>query len=160
MSEDQQFYVGQKAVIAKDGAVLVLRTEEFGSDLPGGKIKEGEYDFIKELKREIAEETTLEVSVGNVFASGYIEIPKTSKNRNAGRKIYVVCYACRYISGEVSISDEHETYSWVTKDTFMEKVDHPLVREFLAKYFALFPETYIQKQKAKKSTSLLSADEM
>lgn len=144
MAEDQQFYVGQKAVIARGGEVLVMFDPEFGADLPGGKIKEGELDFIKELKREVIEETTLSISVGNVFATGYFEVPATAKNKNAGRKIFNVYYACRYESGEVVMSDEHNRYEWVSKENFMEKVDRALIRDVLAQYFAIHPDSLMR----------------
>lgn len=152
MSEDQQFFVGQKAVIARGGEILVMFDPEFGADLPGGKIKAGELDFVKELKREVSEETTLDISVGNVFATGYFEVPTSAQNKNAGRKIFNVYYACRYESGEVSMSTEHNRYEWVSKENFMEKVDRQLIKDVLAKYFALHPDSmlssYIKRHKS------------
>lgn len=144
MSEDQQFFVGQKAVINRNGEVLVMFDPEFGADLPGGKIKIGELDFVKELKREVSEETTLEILVGSVFATGYFEVPVTAKNKNAGRKIFNVYYACRYVSGEVQQSAEHSHYEWVNKENFMEKVDRDAIRDVLARYFALHPDSIMR----------------
>ena len=45
MSQDQLFFVGQKAFIVRDGKVLVLFNPEGKIDFPGGKIQEGEEDF-------------------------------------------------------------------------------------------------------------------
>ncbi len=150
MSEDAQFYVSQKAVIIKDGKILVMHDPEFGSDLPGGKIKAGELDFTEELKREVREETGLEIAVGNPFATGYFELPITSKNKNAGRKIFNVYYACTYISGEVKLSDEHDSYTWVSKDTLKDIVNQEQECNVIAKYFVLFTNQYVDKQREKR----------
>jgi len=49
MAEDQQFYIGQKVVLEKDGKVLILNDPVFGGDLPCGKIQVGETDVILSL---------------------------------------------------------------------------------------------------------------
>lgn len=118
MVQDQLFYVGQKAVIHKDGEVLILNDPEFGLDLPGGKIQEGELDFEEALRREVKEETGLEIEIGEPFFRGYFEFPHDSKHRNAGKKIFVVFYKARYVSGELVLSEEHDGYKWVDKNTY------------------------------------------
>ncbi len=67
MVEDQLLYVGQKAFIEKGGEVLILMDHDLGLDFPGGKIQEGEIDFTKSLKREVREETKLEIEKGDAF---------------------------------------------------------------------------------------------
>ncbi len=118
MPEDKQFYVGQKAIIEKDGEVLVLfESTEANLDYPGGKIQEGELDFAEALKREVREEANLEIEVGAPFATWYYEI---KKGRSMGKKIFLVAYKCKYLSGEVNLSEEHVNYRWVNKDNFHE----------------------------------------
>ncbi len=90
MPQDQLFYVAQKALIEKDGEILVLNDPQMGIDLPGGKIQIGETDIIKSLYREIEEETGLEVEIGEAFTTDYFEFPKEIKHRHAGRIIFVV----------------------------------------------------------------------
>ncbi len=50
MGDEAIFYVGQKALIKKDGKVLVVIDLLFGIDFPGGKIQEGEVQETKDLK--------------------------------------------------------------------------------------------------------------
>ncbi len=90
MVNDQLFCVGQKAIIEKDGKVLILHDPLMGDDIPGGKVQEDETDFAKALQREVMEETGLTVKVGDPFATGYFEFKKDSGHRNAGKKIYLV----------------------------------------------------------------------
>lgn len=133
MKEDALFYVGQKAFIEKDGEILVLGDPTEGLDYPGGKIQEGETDLSESLKREVREETGLEITVGqpfitwtNTFHAGH---------RFAGKKVYLVGYKCTYKSGEVKLSNEHDTYRWVNKDNFTEVNDGTSYFEILKRYF-------------------------
>ncbi len=121
MKRDELFCVGQKAVINKDGLVLVLHDplpQPGNIDLPGGKIQEGELDFTKALQREVKEESNLIIEVGRPFYTHYWEFPKDSIHRNRGKKIYLVFYTCNYLSGEVKISEEHDWYRWVGKNDY------------------------------------------
>src|SRR5688572_28965882 len=118
MADDQLFYVGQKALIDKNGEVLVLNDPLFGLDLPGGKIQVGELDFEEALTREVMEETGLTISIEKPFTTGYFEFPRDTKHRNVGKKIFVVFYKAKYISGDVTLSTEHNKYQWVNKDTY------------------------------------------
>lgn len=134
MKEDALFYVGQKAFIEKDGEVLVLGDPIEGLDYPGGKIQEGEVDLVESLKREVREETGLEISVGEPFATWTNIFP--SQHRLAGKRVFLVGYKCIYVSGEVILSNEHDKFSWVTKDNFNTVNDGTSYFEILKKYFA------------------------
>ncbi|HEX5368834.1 MAG TPA: NUDIX domain-containing protein [Dehalococcoidia bacterium] len=63
----RMFQVSQKALIDRDGAVLVVYFPSGGLDFPGGRVDEGEHDLVASLKREVREETRLEVDVGPPF---------------------------------------------------------------------------------------------
>ena len=135
MKEDAQFYVGQKAFIEKDGAVLVLNDPTEGLDFPGGKIQVGEIDFIEALKREVREETKLEIEVGAPFTVWYNEF--SAPHRNAGKKVYLVGFRCKYKSGEVVLSDEHDNFRFVTKENYHEVDDESPYFKALDTYFHL-----------------------
>ena len=106
MKEDQHFLVGQKAFIKNNkGQLLILIDPERGLDLPGGKIQEGELNFDEALKREIREETSLEIEVEEPFTRWYHE--GTQDSRYAGEPFFFVGFHCRYLSGEIELSDEH-----------------------------------------------------
>ena len=84
MKEDALFYIGQKAFIEKDDEVLVLNDPNYGLDFPGGKIQAGEINFKESLRREVREETSLEIEVGEPFVVWHVEYP--NQHRNAGKK--------------------------------------------------------------------------
>ena len=76
MKNDQLFYVGQKAFIEKDGKVLVLFLPNGMLDFPGGKLQEGEVDLDLAFKREVKEETGLDMEIGRPFYRWFFEINK------------------------------------------------------------------------------------
>lgn len=133
MINDQLLFVGQKAFIEKDGEILILIDPKLGIDLPGGKIKEGESNLTESLKREVKEETELEIEIGDVFTTWMIEFPPDHRNQG---KVFLVGYKCKYLSGEVVLSEEHSDYKWVNKNNYkdLSKDGHFKVLE---KYFSL-----------------------
>lgn len=135
MKKDKEFYVGQKAVIEKNGKVLVLNDPILGFDLPGGKIQEGEeHDLVGAFRREIKEETNLEVEIIGPFFTGYFKIPK-GYHRNSGKEVFIVYYRCKYSKGILRLSNEHNGYQWVTKKNFMEIENDTTSFKALKKYF-------------------------
>jgi 8-oxo-dGTP pyrophosphatase MutT (NUDIX family) len=129
--EDEKFYVGQKAFINRDNAVLVLREPNVGVDFPGGKIQKGEEDIIKSLKREVKEETGLDIEVRDPFTSW--EIP--TFGRLKGHRLLLIGYRCEYLSGDVKISDEHVDFKWVDKGSYKTLDDGKAHFKELEKYF-------------------------
>ncbi len=126
--EDQLFFVGQKAFIEKDGQVLILHHEN-GLDFPGGKINQHTLDFIPELQREVREETNLEIEVGDPFVIWHTEF------QIDGYFVFLVGYKCKYISGDVKISDEHTGYQWVNENDYNSLNDGKQYFAALRKYF-------------------------
>ena len=134
MQPDKQFYVGQKAFIEKEGKILVLHDPLLGLDFPGGKIQDGEVDFTEALRREVREETSLEVAIGKPFTTWHYEFPNNG-HRNAGKDIYVVGFKCTYVNGEVTISDEHDGFHWVDKSSYQSLKEEGGYYEALRRYF-------------------------
>lgn len=135
--EDKLFFVGQKAFIEKDGEILILLDPKVGLDFPGGKIQKGEIDLVEALKREVREETSLEIEVGEPFATWTNEFPPDHRNQGW---VFLVGFRCRYVSGEVKLSHEHEQFFWTNKDNYRQykKLDEKNGGYFeaLEKYFS------------------------
>lgn len=132
MAEDETFFVGQKAFIDKTGEVLTLTDEILGVDFPGGKVQTGEVDFKESLKREVREETGLEIEVGLPFIT-WMHVMKRGANK--GKKIFLVGYKCKYLGGEVVISDEHTNFRWVNKENLAEGNEAEEYFKYLRTYF-------------------------
>ncbi|WMI80314.1 NUDIX hydrolase [Anaerotignum sp. MB30-C6] len=114
----RDFAIAVKAVIVKEGKVLVLsrsRDEMECSymnnhqkwDLPGGGLHF--YERSQDgLQREIKEETNLQVFVGEP-----ISLFDVIKNHI---HLCIFTYSCRWKEGEVVLSSEHESYSWMSEE--------------------------------------------
>lgn len=139
MKDDALFCVGQKAFIERNAKVLVLNDPVEGLDFPGGKIQEGEAkdgdasSLIRSLQREVMEETGLVIEVFNPFAVWYHEFPKN--HRNYGKRVYLVAFKCKYVSGELKLSDEHDNFKWVDRNGYKEVDDGSDYFDALKKYF-------------------------
>lgn len=110
---EKYFKIASHGLIKKDGKFLVTRRAlvndympEFW-DVPGGTIEFGE-ETIDALKREIKEETNLEVTPGKILlAYGY----QSGDNRHQ----FQLVFACDYLSGEVKLNpEEHDEFKWVS----------------------------------------------
>lgn len=139
MKNDALFCVGQKAFIEKDEKVLVLFDPIEGLDFPGGKIQAGEAkdgdasSLVASLKREVKEESNLEIEVFDPFSVWYHKFP--AHHRNAGKVVYLVAFRCRYIAGEIKLSSEHNNFRWVDKTDYKEVDDGSDYFDVLEKYF-------------------------
>lgn len=133
MDENEFFQVGQKAFIEKDGQVLVLNDPTEGLDYPGGRVQVGETDLIEALKREVREETSLEVEVMQPFGTYIYEFPSSHKEKN--KKVFIVCYKCKYVSGDVTLSHEHDNFRWVNIENYHEVDDQSSFFDMLKKYY-------------------------
>lgn len=122
MKQDASYFVSLKGLINRNGKILLLRDPQMDYvhqiELPGGKMQVGETDFRKTLKREIFEETGLKIKVGKPFDITYFAYSSNSKHRNTGKQIFIVVFECQYESGNVKLSNEHDSYWWVDKASF------------------------------------------
>ena len=64
--------------------------------IPAGHVETSDLSLEDTAKREVREETQLEIEVGDPFAVWYHEFPKES--RNFGKVVYLVGFKCKYIS--------------------------------------------------------------
>ena len=107
--------VGVGAVIVRDGrALIVKRAHEPRKgewSLPGGLLELGE-SLVDAVKREIKEETNLDIEVGPVIETF------DRVHRDAAGKIryhfVIVDYVCWPITGDASPGSDAEAVAWVT----------------------------------------------
>ncbi len=124
MAKDEFFLVGQKAFILNDkGELLILIDPDRGLDLPGGKIQEGEKDLDEALRREVREETGIEIEVGKPFMRwSRVGSPGSEFE---GKPFFILGFICKLITHGIMISDEHTEYHWVTKENYQEYTGEP-----------------------------------
>jgi ADP-ribose pyrophosphatase YjhB (NUDIX family) len=108
--------VGVGAVVVHDGrALIVKRAHEPRKgewSLPGGRVELGE-TLVDAARREMLEETGLDVSVGDI-----VEVFDRI-HRHEGRVRYhfvIVDFLCAWTAGELRPGDDAEDAAWVTGD--------------------------------------------
>ncbi len=93
---------------------------------PGGILEKNE-NYEESLKREVKEETGLDVDIVYQFFSSMI---KTVDKKEA----MVVAYLCRPKGKKVKLSEEHTDYKWVSpKDLKKMKLINPILIEIAEK---------------------------
>ena len=136
---DTRLFFSQKAFIEKDGKVLVLRDPkslvhgQSGLDFPGGKYRCGQ-SLETDLKREVKDETGLEIEIGKPF---YVWTTKGLKRKTKNAHVVLVGFLCRYKSGTVKLSNEHDLFEWVNKNTYKKWKENTQYYRVLEEYFKL-----------------------
>ncbi|OYV05397.1 MAG: NUDIX hydrolase [Verrucomicrobiales bacterium VVV1] len=113
------------ALIRHDsGRVLMVRTHKWGDKwgIPGGKIRRGETS-IAALKREIREETALEIDqIRFALVQDCIDSPEFERPEH----FLLLNYIARTASTEVRLNDEAEEFRWVSPaDALSLDLNHP-----------------------------------
>lgn len=130
MTQDNQSVgVTQKAVVVRsDGKFLVLRRSKTAPsnplkwDLPGGVLEYRENPVFG-IEREIKEEAGLTVAHMKPFDVFGHENP-------VGFWI-TIAYMCKFTSGEVTLSYEHDDFKWVTKEEFKKLESSEKITQFV-----------------------------
>ena len=103
------------------GEILLVNSPWRGWEYPGGLIEPGE-TFEEALRREIREESGVEVEIER-----FVGICK-----NLEKAIVNIDFVCRYVSGELTTSDESTEVVWVTPEEAVKMITFPLTKKRLA----------------------------
>ena len=110
--------VSVAALVTNDeGKILLVNSPWRGWEYPGGLIEPGE-TFQEALHREIREEAGVEVEI-----TGFVGICK-----NLERNIVNIDFTARYVSGQLTPSEESTEVIWVTPEKAMELITFPLTK--------------------------------
>ncbi|MBP9711118.1 MAG: NUDIX domain-containing protein [Candidatus Pacebacteria bacterium] len=103
--------VAQKAIIEKDGKILVCRgVGDAVWEFPGGRLHDGETP-VEGIKREIKEELGVEVTDVRPF-----QIERNYHFRTKVHQVFIV-YTCTMAGADIKVdSSELEEIRWVSKD--------------------------------------------
>lgn len=98
------------AIIKKDNEIFATQRGygdfKGGWEFPGGKIEAGENPE-QALRREIKEELTVEIEVGELLHTVEFDYPTFHLTMH--------CFVCALVSGELELK-EHQTAKWLTKE--------------------------------------------
>ena len=103
------------------GDILLVNSPWRGWEYPGGLIEPGE-TFQEALRREVREEAGVEIEI-----TGFVGICK-----NVEKDIVNIDFSARYVSGELTTSDESTEVIWASPEEAMELVTFPLTKKRLS----------------------------
>lgn len=107
-------------VTNSQGEILLVKSPWRGWEYPGGLIEPGE-TFQEALHREIREEAGVEVEI-----TGFVGICK-----NVERNIVNIDFTCRYVSGNLTTSEESTEVIWASPEKAMDLITFPLTKKRL-----------------------------
>lgn len=110
----QRPYLAVSAAIVRDGKVLVVRRARNPAlnlyTLPGGAVEIGE-TLAEAVTREVREETALEIEP--IGLAGHREVIVRDAQGRVERHFVIMCYAARWLSGEVALNSELDDARWI-----------------------------------------------
>jgi len=101
-----------KALIRRGDEYLFVESKDFEGgrfEIPGGRKKNGESDEVA-LLREVDEEVSLVVRVVRLLDEWRLDL--IAKDFVLDGKTYL----CEYVSGDVSLGDEQDSFYWVSRE--------------------------------------------
>ena len=123
---EHNHFVSCAALVTNDeGKILLVKSPWRGWEYPGGLIEPGE-TFQNCLKREVREEAGVEIEI-----LGFVGICK-----NVERDIVNIDFTARYVSGQLTPSDESTEVIWATAEEAFDLITFPLTRKRLQNMLA------------------------
>jgi 8-oxo-dGTP diphosphatase len=116
-----------KAMILYNKKVLILKRTDNNRigggtwEFAGGKLEFGE-DLISGLKREISEETGLEVTVDRLLFA-------TTFQTHEYRQVVIINYLCKSNTDKVILSEEHTEYVWADKEILKQRLSKRMLKD-------------------------------
>ncbi len=111
-----KLFVATKAFIVHEGKVLMVResgaykdgTNMGKFDVVGGRVQPGER-FDEGLRREVHEETGLDVTIGRpFFVNEWRPVVREEQ-----WQIVATFFVCTKVGGDVVLGDDHSEYVWI-----------------------------------------------
>jgi mutator protein MutT len=127
----------------EQGRILLQRRRDNNLwGLPGGTMEIGE-TISDCVVREVREETGLDVRPVQLI--GIYSNPEhvIAFSNGEVRQEFSVCFLCRSVGGEVSVSDESYEVTFFAPDQLERLPIHPSIRQRIAHYLAHNPEPFI-----------------
>ena len=102
------------AAVFRDGKILLVRRARSPGkgiySLPGGRVEFGE-TLHTALHREVAEETSLKIEIGDLAA--WREVVPTAEG---GGHYVILSFAARWIAGEPALNEELDDWQWLAPE--------------------------------------------
>ena len=121
-------------VLNENGEILLVKTPRHGWVFPGGIVEVGE-NLIDGVKREVLEETGVEIEVGELFcvSSNTGKYPGYHGVKEVPTKL-MLDFICRAKGGTPRPSEENTESAWFSPERVMDLVGYPAIRERFQAY--------------------------
>ncbi|HSX24480.1 MAG TPA: NUDIX hydrolase [Candidatus Andersenbacteria bacterium] len=132
MEEHAIYQIGLKVLLHHNGLFLLMKDAWTGHfDLPGGRMdsSEKQLPLSEILAREIREE------LGNsvLYALGSPLFQYRRVPFRPGTDVFITVYDGEFISGTITLSEEHSSYEWIDPKSFsFKKEDFGNEEEYIA----------------------------
>ena len=148
-------------LVHRDGLVLLILNPKRGWELPGGTVEQGER-ITEALKREVYEESGVICEPESLTGIYQNLVVKEGYGPLEGMKIPPIinfAFDCKYIGGEISVSDEAEEVRWVTPEEAVKMVTHPLYAKRLADIIKKEEAVVLSSYEYDNKTAVFRSDE-
>lgn len=123
MADNVRLFAATKALVLNNGKVLLLKesvnykdgTQAGKFDVVGGRIAPGE-KFDDSLRREVLEETGLNVEIGKPFFVN----ESRPKVRGENWQVIRIFFEAFSESSEVALSEDHDEYIWINPEEYKD----------------------------------------
>ena len=113
--EKDLYFIAAK-VLLRDKDMLLVTHDIFGAwDIPGGRIRENEFDTPIEdiIERKIKEELGSEVRYRLGLPVATFRVERIEHNLQKKVRIFAVGYEAEYLGGEITLGEHHNKMKWV-----------------------------------------------
>jgi 8-oxo-dGTP diphosphatase len=121
LQEKDVYYVAVKLFLEQNDTFLITKDMfDDGWDLPGGRIKQNEFEtpLEKVIERKIQEELGTQVQYKLGSPTVFFRHERTEAETNTRVRIFGIGYRAQYLGGDIQLGDHHNEYSWVSIKTF------------------------------------------
>jgi ADP-ribose pyrophosphatase YjhB (NUDIX family) len=123
MLDDPRQTIGVSGVVTNaTGEVLLIKTEQAGWELPGGRVERGE-DLLTALRREVREEAGCHVIVGRLVGVS---------SHTGSADLLQFTFLCSHAGGEPRAGDDSLDAGWFAPVAALQLVTHPAEHARLA----------------------------
>ena len=112
-----------------EGKILMVKSTDRGWEVPGGQVEVGE-TLTDALKREIKEETGIDIEVGDLRAV-HSNIAKRVQPDGVSPIGSIISFGFtgKAVSGELTTSDESLEVNWFDRETILDVINEDFMRD-------------------------------
>ncbi|WP_051623449.1 NUDIX hydrolase [Clostridium hydrogeniformans] len=113
----------------EEGKILMMRNPDRGWEIPGGQVEPGE-TLTDALKREVKEETGIDIQVGELRAV-HSNIAKRLQPDGVSPIGSIVSFGFtgKAVSGELTTSDESLEVKWVHRENILDIINEEFMKD-------------------------------